>query len=429
MNTRNDRKIIDVQRAARIGTLVALWATLVLACSAAPQDARPNRGGVIDAGSVLAVQREPDDRAGGRYDWGACVMYDGGLYRLWWVRLGGASKSRFPYATVLPDGQRFEFTYPDWGDRVYYAESRDGRTWHLDGKDYAGPVDRFGPDANRPLMVLGPAETDQERNHIGSPTVIKVAGTYYMYYEACSEFACTRQSDGRITVGNEYHNQVFVATSKDGHTWRKHPDDRRPQPIIAAPADNKRPGRQRYGLGQPSVFHRNGRFVMHYVDSCTGPGDFIIRIEADNPYFTNARRFPQTLQRVSGQPGIPAGAVARFAQTDVKYLGDRLFLVRPAYGTGNLGILVGRTGVFDADANARAPQDVYPQVRTPDPRGKDYRERCFPRFLTAADGEIRIEAGCIVIYYGAGREGKQNAYTWDIQRCDVPLRDLAPPGS
>jgi hypothetical protein len=378
----------------------------------------------LKAANVLAVQRETEDPAKGRYDWGASVMFDDGLYRMWWVRLGGSNQRRFPYAATLPDGERFEFTYPDWGDRVYYAESRDGKRWHLDGPDYAGPKDRFGPDADDPLMVLAPAESEHEKNHIGCPSVIKVRGTYYMYYEACSEYTVKRRPDGRITVGDEYHNQVFVATSKDGKVWRKHPDDRHPQPILSAPAENKRPDRRRYGFGQPSVYHAGGRFVMHYVDSCTGPGDFIVRIEADNPFFRNARTFPGLLRPDAPAQGIPRGAVARFAQTDVKPLDAALYLLRPAYETGRIGILASRSGVFAADADARHPRDVFPQIDAPDPRGPDYRERTNPRFLTNQEGRIRVENGNVVIYFTSGLCGKPKAYTWDIHRCEIPLREL-----
>lgn len=385
----------------------------------AVQPAKAN-GPLIEPVSIIRLQEEPEDPAKGRYDWGPSVMRDGDLHKMWFVRLGGGNKKRFPYAAVLPDGERFEFTYPDWGDRIYYAESRDGRSWHLAGEDYDGPVDRFGPDAPGPLMALQPAESPQERHHLGDPSVIKVDGTYYLYYETCSEYVVKRDATGKIIVGDEYHNQVFVATSKDGRTWKKHPDDANPQPIVAAPASNKE-GRRRYGLGQPSVFFRDGKYVMHYVDSCTGPADSMVRIEADDPFFTQPRVFGRRLQPPKDWPALPAGAVARFAQTDIKPLGQVLLLARPAYETGNLNLMASRTGLFNADAAVGRPADVFPQLVLTDPRGKQYRTRLFPRFLCEPHGQVLIEDGKLTIYYTSGLGFKDKAYTWDLFRCDVAL--------
>jgi hypothetical protein len=406
-----------------ISGVVAMSSTS--AFSSEPGKQREVTGRYLEARDVIAIQNEPIDGAQGRYDWGPSVMYDEGVYKMWWVRWGGANRKRFAYQTVLPDGEPYEFTYPDRGDRVYYAESRDGVNWNIEGEDYQGGKADYGPDSNGGLMVLEPAHTEHEYYHVGTPSVIRVNGVYYMYYETCGEFIVTRAEDGNIRVGNEYQNQVFLATSSDGKTWTKHPNNEHPQPIIRAPVENKQPGRQRYGLGQPSVFYRNGRFVMHYVDSCTGPGDFIVRIEADNPLFRNATKFPATLQAESGGQGIPAGSAARFAQTDVKYLGDTFYLVRPAYGTGNLGILTSQSGVFDSDANASHPRDVFPQLRIADPLGPEWKERLFPGFLTDPAGQILVEDGMVTIYFSSGLGWKEKAYSWDLRRCTVGNRQLA----
>jgi hypothetical protein len=379
---------------------------------------------VVEAKRVVALQREPENTASGRYDWGPSVMKDGEVYKMWWTRLGGGKTRRFPYHGPLPDGESFEFTYPDWGDRIYYAESRDGLTWHIEGDDFSGPPDQFGPDAKSPMRVLGPSETAQQRNHLGNPSVLKVDGVYYLYHEAPCEYALARGPDGKPRVGDEYHNQIFVAVSNDGRIWNRWPEDQNPQPIIAAPERNRRAPDHRYGLGQPSACYFRGRFVLHYVDSCTGPGDFIVRVEADNPFFRQARRFARSLGESSTQPGIPAGAVARFAQTDVKPLADEWWLVRPAYGTGNFGLLASSDGVFGADARARSPREVFPQLRAPDPRGTNYEERLFPRFLADPHGQILVQKGGVAIYYASGLGFKDKAHTWDLHRCDVETRPL-----
>ncbi len=375
-------------------------------------------GEVIASVRTAALQSEPAE-ASSRYDWGACVMHEPGRYRMWWTRLGGANQRRFPYRTTLADGTTFEFTYPDRGDRLYTADSRDGLTWHLDGPDFDGDMADFGPDSPGPLMVLAPAENDSERMHIACPSVIRVDGTYYMYYEAACEFTCDRRPDGQVVVGNEYHNQVFVASSVDGRTWRKHPEDRNPQPIVPAPPANVR-GRRRYGFGQPTACYRDGTFILHYVDSCTGPGDFLVRLEADNPLFQNARVFRRNLVE-AGAVAAPAGAVARFAQTDIRLLGGGFGLTRPAYGTGRVNLLFSADGLFREDARATSPAEVFPQVRLDDPRGSDYQERLYPRFLTDAHGRILVQEGRITLFYGSGRGFKEGAFTWDIQRAEVPV--------
>ncbi len=379
---------------------------------------------ILEATNIIALQKETEDPSSGRYDWGPSVMKDGELYKMWWVRLGGANKERYPYHTLLENGETFEFTYPDWGDRIYYAESRDGRTWNISGDDYQGSIDDFGPDSRGPLLVLQPAQNAYERHHIACPSVIKVEGFFYLYYEACSDYVVTIGPDGKPVVGTEYHNSVFVAESKDGKRWKKHPNNENPQPIIQAPDENKKPGHQRYGLGQPSVCYRNGLFILHYVDSCTGPGDFMVRIEADDPYFKNPVKYSKSLISPDLRHPFPEGAVSKFAQTDIKYLGDRYYLVRPAYGTGNLNLLASRTGLFNGDTNQVHPRDVFPQLKAGDPRGAQYLERLFPHFLIHPSGEILIDDGRIIIYYSSGRGFKEFAYTWDLQRAEVEQKVL-----
>ena len=381
---------------------------------------------VIEAKRILPLQREPEDSAAGRYDWGPAIMLDGDLYRMWWTRLGGPNNRWITYRGALPDGEPYEFGYPSRGDRIYYAESRDGLTWHATGDDFAGRTEQFGPDAPGPLLVLSPAESPQQRMHVGNPSVVKVEDTYYMYYEAPCQFVLTRDPAGKPKVGDEYHNQVFLAVSKDGRVWHHWPDDHSPQPVIAAPESNKKNERHRYGLGQPSACYLRGTYVLHYVESCTGPGDFIVRVEADNPFFRNPRTFQRSLVQVSRQPGIPAGSVARFAQTDVKFLQETWCLVRPAYGTGHFGILISRDGLFTNDAAARAPREVFPQVRVTDPRGTGYLERLYPRFLTDPPGCILVQDQRVAIYYSSGLGFKDKASTWRLHRCEIPREALTP---
>lgn len=391
---------------------------LCLAFSSSPDIIEPLR--------IVPLQGEAPDPETGRYDWGPSVMLDDdGLYKMWWVRLGGTGQDlRFRFEARLPGGGVFSFTYPDWGDRVFYAESRDGLTWSLDGPVYEGDPEDFGPEATGPMMVMGPTESSQEINHIGTPSVIKVGGTYYMYYETCADYSVQVDDDGEVVGVGEYHNQVFVATSSDGKTWHKRPMDSNPKPIIAAPEENLELGRQRYGFGQPTAFYDDGRFVLHYVNSCTGPGDFVVRVEAEDPYFHTASTYPRTLTPATDPDAIPEGAVARFAQMDVGVLDGAYYLIRPAYGTGHIGLLASEDGVFRRDTDAVMPTQVYPQIHVPDPRGDDWLEVLYPRFLTDPHGRILVQDGKVAIYYSSGRGWKADSHTWDIFRCEVPVASL-----
>lgn len=372
---------------------------------------------VLTRSDSVAIQNEPDDSQAGRYDWGPCVIRDRDLYRMWWVRLGGANVKRVAYTGQLPDGESFSFTYPDRGDRIYYAESRDGHTWHLGDADFKGSPHEFGPDAGGPMMVLAPSEARHEINHVGCPSVIRVENTWYMYYEAPSAYRLRRNERGQVEVQNEYHNQVFIATSTNGRSWHKHPSDDDPRPIIPAPASNHEPDRQRYGLGQPSVCYHEARFILHYVDSCTGPGDFVVRVESDDPFFGKPRYFPRRFP----MRDAPRGTVARFAQIDVKYIDDHFYLVRPTYADGRLNLLHASHGLFRVDANVTTPAEVFPQVDVTDPRGPNCQERLFPRFLTDPHGRIILDDDTATIYLSTGLGFKEHAHTWDLRRCTVKL--------
>ncbi len=181
--------------------------------------------GLFDAVSVRPLQLEAEVPESGRYDWGPCVMRDGAIYRMWWVRLGGANRKRFPYSTVLPDGERFEFTYPDYGDRIYAALSRDGATWNVSGPDYAGPREAFGPRASGPLWFSdrpNPRRNETRRESV----VIKVAGVFYMYYEARAD-ECTRRATEERAVGTVSEPGCSSRRPSDGLSWKR-PDDRDP---------------------------------------------------------------------------------------------------------------------------------------------------------------------------------------------------------
>lgn len=107
-------------------------------------------------------------RGNDRYDLQPSVMYDTSdsdparRFKMWWL---GRYNPRD--ADLGPRDLHV-------GDRIYYAESRDGTKW------------------SAPRVVLkgrgGSAGFDAADDHlVGSPSVLKIRGTYYMYYEAYSQ--------------------------------------------------------------------------------------------------------------------------------------------------------------------------------------------------------------------------------------------------
>jgi predicted GH43/DUF377 family glycosyl hydrolase len=173
-----------------------------------------------DYGSRLAISGTTS--TDGIYDWGASSFKDGGTYRMWWCR---------------------QNTY----DVIYYADSWDGLHWY-----------------NTQQVLAARGGSSQEQLSVGKPAVVKVGTTYYMFYEAPKLF--TNYPYG------EYANQIFLATSTNGTTWTKYPNNDNPQPVISVPS-NITTGA--YGIGQPSVFYTNGYFYLFYTCNLTGWPDQI----------------------------------------------------------------------------------------------------------------------------------------------------------
>jgi predicted GH43/DUF377 family glycosyl hydrolase len=166
----------------------------------------------------------------GIYDWGASLFNDSGTYRMWWVR---------------------QNSY----DVICYADSTDGVHW-----------------TNTQQVLSAKGGSSQEQLHVGKPAVVKVGTTYYMFYESPKLF--TNYPDG------EYANQIFVATSTDGKNWTKYPSNDNPQPVISVPSDITEGA---YGIGQPSVFYKDGQFNLSYVCNLTGWPDQIRFAKSSSP--------------------------------------------------------------------------------------------------------------------------------------------------
>ena len=420
-----------------IHRLSAIIVIVLLGSQAAPEARSPDWQADIGQTRVkvyrVQIEEKPDPTGG--YDWGSCVMKDGDIYRMWWTRPCARTGETLPFETTDDAGKPVKFDYSRRGDRIFYAESRDGYTWHLNGNGDEVSLEAYGPDSPTPVIVLEPSETKWERRHVGCPSVVKVGGTFYMYYEAPSAFKVRYDGEGKPIEGQEYHNQVFLATSKDGRHFTKWPRNDAPEPIIKAPEENLQPGRRRYGFGQPTVCYRNGRFIMHYVDSCTWWPDTIVRLESTDPTFRNARPTIEGLANKLGcKTGPPAGAVAKFAQTDVCWLGDSFYLVRPVYGTDRLAVLRSSSGVFWSDDLSHDPINVPRQIAVHDPRGVNMHGRLYPKFLRTPNGELVGDEKHLTVFYGSGDVDGPDwpPHTWDICRADLtfahPLEKEEKPG-
>jgi hypothetical protein len=89
------------------------------------------------------------------------------------------------------------------------------------------------------------------------PSVVKVNGQYYMYWDAPRTGGC----------GNGVNNQIFLSQSYDGAAWTKYPAGQFPQPVIPynEPDGSPYSTTDRYGTGGPSVVYKDGVFHLYYV--------------------------------------------------------------------------------------------------------------------------------------------------------------------
>jgi hypothetical protein len=189
-----------------------------------PLDTRAGRQsrGVIAAGSGDAP-----------YNYAPTVLLDGGRYRMWWCsQLGIANPP---------------------GDDILLAESTS-----IDGP-FRGPDGRGGT----PVFSGSAARFDAV--HTCDPSVVKVGGTYYLYYTGAAG-------------AHAHGNAIGLATSTDGRVWTRANAGR---PLVTAARDVKRDNT--YGAGQPSVVYLAGLFYLMFTDTTgqdtgrNGAGQFVLR--------------------------------------------------------------------------------------------------------------------------------------------------------
>jgi hypothetical protein len=203
-------------------------------------------GGAPDAPKDVSQQSRPGPRAlaadsqrwdGGviaaagenaQYNYAPSVMVDGGLVRMWWCS---------QLVSAAPPG-----------DDVVYAEA-------------PTPIGPY----SAPRAVFGGTGAGFDGRHTCDPSVIRVNGTYFLYYTG---------APNDHSVGNA----IGLATSPDGVNWTRAKGG---EPIVSSSYEVGRANK--YGAGQPSVVYLDGWFYLMFTDTNArgagdnGAGQFVLR--------------------------------------------------------------------------------------------------------------------------------------------------------
>ncbi len=158
-------------------------------------------------------------------------------------------------------------------DNVYYIESTDPvRGWSkpiritTDGSTKGSLTDASGKLRGSSSPI----------GYGGDPSVVKVNGTYYMYFSGL---------EWNLDDGTYHHwNKIWLATSSDGLNWTAY----------GAVVDTENGGTLGYGSGAPSVVYYGGKFYMYYysqshdVNYPDEPGGLVLKISEDGYHFEKA---------------------------------------------------------------------------------------------------------------------------------------------
>ena len=228
-------------------------ATTTVAPAAQPRPATPlTLGTASGRGSARVVA------AGGRdapYNYAPTLVVEGGKYRMWWCsQLGVAAPA---------------------GDDILLAETADL------GKGFKGP------DGTGGQAVFSGSRTGFDGMHTCDPSVVRVGGTYYLYYTGAA--------------GDHAHgNAIGLAVSADGKRWTRANGG---APIVGSSREVLRDNT--YGAGQPAVAYLDGRFYLMFTDTTgqaagwNGAGQFVLR--SPDPTF-------RTQVEVLGPDGFAPGS-------------------------------------------------------------------------------------------------------------------------
>ncbi|WP_439663592.1 beta-xylosidase [Lentzea sp. HUAS TT2] len=163
------------------------------------------------------------------YNYAPAVMVDGGKVRAWWCSQLSAA--------------------PPGGDDILYSE----------GPAVGGPFSTAVP-------VFSGSGGSFDAMHTCDPSLIKIGGTYYLYYT------------GAARDNHANGSSVGVASSKDGITWTREAGG---GSIVAPAGDNVR--ENTYGAGQQSAIYLDGWVYLMFTDTTglashqNGAGQYVLR--------------------------------------------------------------------------------------------------------------------------------------------------------
>jgi hypothetical protein len=175
------------------------------------------------------------------------------------------------------------------------------------------------------------------------PSVVKVNGQFYMYFDAPRTGGCD----------NGVNGQIFLARSTDGVNWTKYPSKTaRPQPVIpyfVAGANgpyNSEGTTDRYGIGEPSVVYKDGQFYMYYAYAPWWNESTVLRTTSSDGVSFSAGR------RVFAEAALPSGGI------EVKYIAawDLWFMLSHATDYSALRWNISRDGIHWLPTNYRAAE-------------------------------------------------------------------------
>lgn len=306
----------------------------------------------IDLGA-MQMKAFPSDNL---YDWGFSTIKDGDIYKMWWVR-------------------------PSLYDSIWYAESKDLKNWY---------------NEKRVLTISSPIVKDYEwlKWMVARPSVLKVNGTYYMYFEG----PATNEIENGSNV--ETDNNVFLATSKDGFNWSFYPSNDNPQPIVKEPEELMR--KRYYGVGQPSAFYKDGTFYLYYCYVLNGVNQLMVATSKDGINYGDPAKHINL--------GMINGAGVKYNAVTNKYL--------MIYNYKADSSEYGNYYIMESDNPLKWPYKTLKEASksnmevTSNP-GFQY---AFPDFVTNAQGHITTES--IYITYMQGKISKTSDWraeyrTWD----------------
>lgn len=161
----------------------------------------------------------------------------------------------------MRDGSRYAMWFDHEGTLAFAESASPGGPWHANGSQVTNSYDTV-------LSGVG----GQFDHFATSPSVLRVNGLYYMYYDAYDN--------------NPSNTVIGVATSSDGVLWQ-----RRAAPILTPkkPSSTAPPA----SVGAPSAFYSSGQFYLLFADT-TAPlakpntnGDYVgqVLIRSTDPTF------------------------------------------------------------------------------------------------------------------------------------------------